>query len=209
MAQRRHGGAYLRPPLLPDEPERLAALERYEILDTPAEQAFDDLTLLASHVCETPIALVSLVDTDRQWFKSRVGLEIAETPRDVAFCAHAIAETGTMVIPDALADERFAGHPLVVGDPQIRFYAGAPLRVSDGHALGTLCVIDRVPHQLSDAQQRALEALSRQVAAQLELRRQLAEVKRMRGLLPYCSSCGALRRDMGDLCPDCVRVQAG
>lgn len=209
MARRQHrdGGAYLRPPTLPDEPERLAALQHYEVLDTPPEPAFDDLAFLAAHICATPIAMVSLVDADRQWFKARVGLDLTETPRDVAFCAHAIAEPTPLVVPDALADDRFAGNPLVVGDPQIRFYAGAPLRVRDGHALGTLCVIDRVPRELSDEQQRALEALSRQVTAQLELRHQLAEVKRMRGLLPYCSSCGELRRDLGDKCPDCVRAQ--
>lgn len=207
-SQHRDGGAYLRPPTLPDEPERLQALAQYEILDTQPEQAFDDLALLASHICGTPIAMVSLIDADRQWFKARVGIDLPETPRDVAFCAHAIADVDVMLVPDALADERFAANPLVLHDPKIRFYAGAPLRVSDGHALGTLCVIDRVPRQLSAEQRRALEALSRQVTAQLELRRQLLEVKRLRGLLPYCSSCGELRRDLGDRCPDCIRKQA-
>jgi len=201
----RKAGAYARPPLLPDEPERLEALGHYEIMDTPAEQAYDDLTLLASHICETPIALVSLVDADRQWFKSNIGLDTDETHRDMAFCAHAIAAPETMIVSDTLEDERFQFNPLVVEDPKIRFYAGAPLRVPDGHALGTLCVIDRVPRQLTADQQRALEALSRQAVAQLELRRQLAEVKRLGGLLPYCSSCGTLRTDLGDLCPACVR----
>jgi GAF domain-containing protein len=200
----RKAGAYARPPLLPDEPERLEALERYEIMDTPAEQAYDDLTLLASHICETPIALVSLVDADRQWFKSNIGLDANETHRDMAFCAHAIAAPETMVVSDTLQDERFQFNPLVVEDPKIRFYAGAPLRLSEGHALGTLCVIDRVPRELTADQQRALEALSRQAVAQLELRLQLAEVKRLGGLLPFCSSCGKLRTDLGDLCPECV-----
>lgn len=207
MSSSRHrpGGAYPRPPIPPDEPERLAALERYDILDSSPEQAFDDLTLLAAHICQTPIALVTFIDADRQWIKSRVGLEVTQTARDVAFCAHAIATPETLIVRDALEDERFAHNPFVLGEPRIRFYAGAPLRVGDGSGLGTLCVIDRVPHDFTLAQQEALEALSRQVVAQLELRRQLAEVKRLGGLLPYCSSCGRLRTDLGDRCPDCVR----
>ncbi len=191
--------------MLPDEPERVEALQRYEILDTPSEQAFDDLTLLAAHICATPIAMVSLVDSNRQWFKSRVGIELTQTPRDVAFCAHAIAGNETMIVPDALADDRFARNPLVLDDPQIRFYAGSPLRISEGQAMGTLCVIDRVPRNLTRGQQDALEALSRQVIAQMELWRQVAEVKRLGGLLPYCSSCGKLRIDLGNLCPECVK----
>jgi GAF domain-containing protein len=207
MGDGRHraAGAYARPPIPSDEPDRLEALRRYEILDTPAEQAFDDLTLLAAHICDTPIALVSLIDANRQWFKSRVGLDFQETPRDVAFCAHAIAARETLVVPDTLADERFARNPLVVDEPKIRFYAGAPLRAAEGRCLGTICVIDRVPRQLSEPQRAALEALSRQVMAQLELRHQVAEVKRLAGLLPYCSSCGKLRVDLGDVCPDCLR----
>lgn len=207
MAERPHraGREYAIPPVALDEPDRLAALRRYDILDTPAEQAYDDLTLLASHICGTGMALISLVDDERQWFKSRLGLELRETSRDVAFCAHAIAGRETMVVPDAARDHRFAFNPLVLEDPEIRFYAGAPLRTPEGHALGTLCVLDRKPHKLGPEQRRALEALSRQVMAQLELRRQLAEVKRMAGLLPYCSQCGKLRTDLGDRCPDCVR----
>ena len=191
--------------MLPDEPELVEALQRYEILDTPSEQAFDDLTLLAAHICATPIAMVSLVDSNRQWFKSRVGIELTQTPRDVAFCAHAIAGNETMIVPDALADDRFARNPLVLDDPQIRFYAGSPLCISEGQAMGTLCVIDRVPRNLTRGQQDALEALSRRVIAQMELRRQVAEVKRLGGLLPYCSSCGKLRIDLGNLCPECVK----
>lgn len=173
----RPAGAYPRPPLPPDEPERLQALEEYDVLDSEPEQAYDDLTLLASHICKTPIALVSLIDSDRQWFKSRVGLAVPETHRDVAFCAHAIVAEKTMVVNDATLDERFARNPLVLGDPAIRFYAGAPLRVPGGQAIGTLCVIDRVPRELTPDQQAALEALSRQVVAQLELRRRISELQ--------------------------------
>jgi GAF domain-containing protein len=186
----RPGGEYARPPVLPDEPQRLETLRSYDVLDTPEEQAYHDLTLLASHICETPIAMVSLVDANRQWFKARLGLTMSETPRDVAFCAHAIAGTETMVVPDALHDQRFAFNPLVIGEPQIRFYAGTPLRAPSGHALGTLCVIDRVPRQLSEPQRAALEALSRQVMAQLELRRKLAEVERLTRVPRYCGKCG-------------------
>lgn len=128
-------------------------------------------------------------------------------PRDVAFCAHAIAAPGTMVVSDAMEDERFARNLLVLDDPQIRFYAGAPLRIQSGQALGTLCVIDRVPRHLSNEQLAVLEAVSRQVMAQLELRRQIAEVKRMAGLLPYCSRCGNLRSDLGHICSDCLNAQ--
>lgn len=179
MAQHDHrpGLAYPRPPLPPDEPQRLEALRRYEILDTLPEQMFDDLTLLASHICHTPIALVTLIDSDRQWIKARIGVEVTETPRDVAFCAHAIASPETLVVPDTLQDERFARNPLVVNEPKIRFYAGAPLLVEQGHALGTICVIDREPRHLTDRQQEALEALARQVVLLLELRRQLAHAK--------------------------------
>src|SRR4051812_7382491 len=152
------------------ETERLEALHRYGILDTKPEQAFDDLTLLASYVCETPIALITLVDADRQWFKSRIGISASETSRSVSFCSHAIQQTGLYIVPDATHHEKFRENPFVTGDPNIRFYAGAPLITPDGQALGTLCVIDRVPRTLTAAQIDALEALRRQVQAQLELR---------------------------------------
>ena len=169
--------------LPPHEAKRLQALAEYGVLDTPPEEAFDDLTLLASQVCETPIALISLIDTHRQWFKSKVGVTVQETPRDVAFCAHCILQSDLMIVPDALADSRFVENPLVTSEPQIRFYAGAPLRTPDGHTLGTLCVIDRVPRVLSPAQKKALWALSRQVVGQLGLRRHLHERVRLIGQL--------------------------
>lgn len=160
-----------------DEKARLAALRRYRILDSDPEPAFDDLTLLASHICGTPIALISLIDENRQWFKSRIGLSVEETARDISFCNHAIQRPQElMIVPNALEDERFANNPLVQGDLHFRFYAGAPLVTPDGHALGTLCVVDRVPRQLNDDQLRALDALRHQAEAQLELRRILREL---------------------------------
>ncbi|HEX7698885.1 MAG TPA: GAF domain-containing protein [Candidatus Acidoferrum sp.] len=160
-----------------NEEGRIAALEKYAILDTDPEQSFDDLTLLASFVCETPIALISLVDEDRQWFKSRVGIDASETSRDIAFCSTAILQSDVLVVPDALLDERFRDNPLVASDPHIRFYAGAPLINEDGYALGTLCVVDRTPRELAPEQREALKALSRLVLAQLEFRRNLILLK--------------------------------
>ena len=154
------------------EAERLRSLHSYGILDTDPESRYDDLTRIASSICDTPIALVSLVDGYRQWFKSRVGLEAQETPRDQAFCAHAIETPQQLfVIDDALQDPRFIDNPLVTGDPNIRFYAGAPIVNADQQAMGTLCVIDTKPRNLSDSQKEALAALARQVRDQLELGR--------------------------------------
>lgn len=213
------------PPKPAHEKERLQTLRGYEILDTEPEAAFDDLTALASYVCQTPVALISLVDADRQWFKSKIGVSIVETSRDIAFCASAILQSDLFIVQDASQDERFADNPLVVSDPKIRFYAGAPLS-TQGHALGTLCVIDRVPRQLAPEQLEALRVLGRQVVAQLELRTNLkrlkdslkmrdrieaekerslrelqdalANVRTLEGLLPICLSCKKVQDIAGD-----------
>jgi len=200
-----------------NEAARLAALRRYKILDTEPEQAFDDLALLASHICGTPIALITLVDADRQWFKARVGITIKETARSLSFCTHAIKQRDVYVVPDARHDDLFRDNPFVATEPGVRFYAGAPLVTPDGHALGTLCVVDQVPRTLTREQSEALEALKRQAEAQLELRANLTqlkgalaerdkaeaeqaglivelrsaldEVKKLSSLVPYCSTC--------------------
>jgi GAF domain-containing protein len=207
-----------------NEAERVATLRGYEILNTEPEAAFDDLTFLASYICQTPIALISLVDSDRQWFKSKIGISETQTARDIAFCSWAILENDIFVVPDVSQDERFSENPFVVSDPKIRFYAGAPL-MTNGHAIGTLCVLDRVPRQLSPEQLQALRALSSQAQGQIDLRRNLihlknalaardradadravtleelktalAKVRTLEGLLPICLSCKKIRDESG------------
>ncbi len=157
------------------EAARLAALAGYRILDTPRERDFDDVAALASEICGTPIAVVNLIGDGRQFFKAEVGLGVRETPLESSFCAKAILEDEFLVVPDATRDPRFHGNPLVTGEPGLRFYAGALLRTEDGHAIGTVCVLDVVPRELTALQERTLRVLARQVMKQLELRRTVEE----------------------------------
>jgi PAS domain S-box-containing protein len=170
--------------LSPDEALRLTLLHRYEVMDTPAEQAFDDLTTLAATLCDTPMAFISLLDEGRQWFKSKIGIEDTETPREVSFCAHSLYKPGEMLlVPDAKADPRFVNSPLVTGSMGVRFYAGSPLVTPEGAVLGSLCVMDTVARTLTSAQQDGLRALSRQVIMQLELRRRTRDLQASEGKL--------------------------
>ena len=194
----------MKAPLPTNEAERLAALKEYHILDTGTEQSYEDITILASHICKVPIAMISLVDETRQWFKSRVGLMEQQTSRDAAFCAHAILQNEPLIVRDATKDRRFADSTLVTGEPHIRFYAGFPLINPEGWALGTLCVVDRQPSRLSAEQLKTMQALSRQVMTLLELRRvsarladALDQVKTLQGMLPICAWCKRVRDDKG------------
>jgi len=166
-------------PLPSNEASRLKALDGLGILDTDFEQSYDALCQLAAEICETPIALISLIDRDRQWFKSVVGLDVRETPREQAFCAHAILQEHVFEVPDATQDPRFVDNPLVVNAPSIRFYAGKPLTTSEGFVLGTLCAIDRVPRTLNPHQKRALTILGDQVVTQIELRKAYQKLERL------------------------------
>jgi GAF domain-containing protein len=221
----------VRAPLPVNETARLEALRRYDILDTARETVFDDLTLLASTVTGSPIATFSLVDGERQWFKSEVGLGIQETERDVAFCGYTILGEEMMVVPDATRDARFADNRLVVDEPGVRFYAGVPVRSREGLNMGTVCVIDRQPRQgLLEHQRLALEAIARQASTLLELRRTAAElaaavrdIRALSALLPICSHCRRIRdgesrwqsaeeameatgaKFSHSLCPDCLK----
>uniref|UniRef100_A0A7V5CUP6 diguanylate cyclase n=1 Tax=Acidobacterium capsulatum TaxID=33075 RepID=A0A7V5CUP6_9BACT len=167
-------------PIPRNEAERLKSLQNLKILDTPSEAAYDDLTRLAAYVCDAPMASITLVDEDRQWFKSRIGLNQQETPRSISFCAHAIAQNELFVVPDATKDERFSGSPLVLEDPNIRFYAGMPIVSPEGFHVGTLCVLDKEPRELTEEKQVALRVLARQVATQFQMRRQLLELREAR-----------------------------
>lgn len=164
------------PQIPKDENERLIELLRYDILDTPSEAEFDDLVKLASNICKTPISIITLVDSDRQWFKSVVGMDGDGTSRKYAFCAHAINQDDLMFVHDATSDKRFHDNPLVLEDPNIRFYAGIPLVTPNGHKLGTLCVLDTVPRELNDEQLFSLNVLSKQVMKLLELRLKLKDL---------------------------------
>ncbi|HUN60764.1 MAG TPA: GAF domain-containing protein [Candidatus Sulfotelmatobacter sp.] len=159
------------------EAARVAALNRYAILDSEPEQSFDDLVSLAAHICQTPIAMLSLVDDHRQWFKSKYGVEIKETPKEISVCAHAIQQRDLFIVPDLTKDERFRDNPLVTGESHLRFYAGAPLVNEDGFALGTLCVVDKEPRELDSEQKEAISALGRLALRQMELRMNLQLLK--------------------------------
>lgn len=181
-------------PPQPNEPERLDVLQSYNILDTSPEQVFNELTQLAAYICGTPMALLSLVDEERQWFKAKVGLDLQQTPRDHGFCRHAMYSSSVYEVPDTICDARYADSPLVTGPTHIRFYAGAALVSSEGLTLGTLCTLDTVPRQLSSDQREALRVLARQVMAHLELRRlrlQLEdERQKMEGVLRMANTAG-------------------
>lgn len=195
LPDRRPGQSY---PVPRNETERLEALRLARILDTAAEKAFDDLVHLAGAVCETPIAVVSLVDDSRQWFKARIGIEAQQTTRDVAFCAHAIMGKEVMVVGDATKDPRFANNPLVTGNPNIRFYAGAPIVIGDHAAVGTVCVIDRKPRELSSMQQNALTVIQRMAGHLIELRRARLDLEAVSQLLPLCSWCRSVKGENGE-----------
>ena len=164
-----------------NESARLEVLRQFEILDTDPEESFDELARLAAHLCHTPIAVITLVDAHRQWFKARVGLTPTETDRDISFCAHAIMQPGPLVVRDALDDERFRNNPMVTSAPYIRFYAGSPLITLEGFNLGTLCVIDNTPREITPEQVAALRILGHQVMTQLELRRTINFLKHSLG----------------------------
>jgi two-component system, NtrC family, sensor kinase len=164
-------------PIPSNEAERLQALRHYRILDTKPEDQFDDLVQLAALICDVPISLMTLIDENRQWFKAKYGLSAQEMPRATAFCTHAIMQPDLFVIPDASQNKTFEKNPWVTGESHVRFYAGAPLASANGHLLGTICVIDREPKQLSAIQLEALRIISRLTVAQMELRRNLLELK--------------------------------
>lgn len=189
-------------PVPADEQQRLEDLRKLNILDTLSEEAYDRITKLAVEFFDMPIALITLVDEERQWFKSKVGLELESTSRDVAFCAHTIMEDKPLIVNDAKKDARFKDNPLVLEDPQIRFYAGSPIKSEDDHLLGSVCVIDHVPRDINDNEVRMLETLSEQVSTLLKIRRISQELRRVKQekrelqkLIPMCSWCKNIRDD--------------
>jgi hypothetical protein len=161
----------MKPPIPLNEHARLELLRQYNVLDTASEPAFDEITARAAEICQTPISLLSFVDRDRAWYKSTAGLDVRETPRDLSFCAHAICQDNLYIAPDMLADERFAHNPMVNQKPHLRFYAGMPLLSPEGLALGTLCVIDRKPRELTPEQIEKLRELAKGTVFMLEIRR--------------------------------------
>jgi len=223
----------MKAPIPSNETERLEALKSYHVLDTLAEAVYDDITQLAAFICQVPTAMISLVDGERQWLKSKVGFKRDGAVRDATFCAYAILQPKPLIVKDALKDVRFAQSKLVKRAPRVRFYAGFPLITPEGHALGTLCAIDVKPRSLSPEQVAAMQRLARQVMSRLELRRvssQLAEalenVRTLHGLLPICAWCKRIRDDHGywsqveayikknseaqfthGICPECMEKQ--
>ena len=188
-----------------EEERRLKALAEYRILGTEPESCYDDITQIAARTCNVPISLMTLVDKDRQWFKSKVGFQTSETRRDWSFCTHAIKENVPLIVNDAFLDERFVNNPLVTGDPKIRFYAGFPLKTNDGNKLGTLCVIDRKPGKLDAEQRSIMELLAKQIVSFLELRKRslnlldaLSHLHNQEGILSVCSYCREVRNKDGD-----------
>lgn len=184
----------MRPVMPSDEAGRLNALQSYQILDTEQEREYDDFAFWATQMCQTPIALISFVDSRRLWFKSKVGTDMTEIRRHHTFCAQAILGSEVIVVSDAKKDERFLGNQLVWSEPFIRFYAGAPLIDSKGFKLGTLCVLDYIPRELNSEQISALQSLSHQIVRRLELRKaSSANEKSLRNFLSMCSCCRKIK----------------